>query len=160
MTSGGVNIAPQPIENLLRSDPFVSQAMVCGDRHPYPTALVTLNADALARFARDQGILVTDPAQLAQHPKVIDRVGRVVDAANARLQSYAQIKKFAVLPGDFTEEGGELTPTQKVKRKVVAEKYRGVIGALYAPEGHRLGPRGAPASAGTATLAQDGDPGV
>ena len=107
----------------------VSQAMVCGDRHPYPTALVTLNADALARFARDQGILVTDPAQLAQHPKVIDRVGRIVDAANARLQSYAQIKKFAVLPGDFTEEGGELTPTQKVKRKVVAEKYRGVIGA-------------------------------
>jgi len=132
VTSGGVNIAPQPIENILRSDPFVGQAMICGDRHPYPTALITLNPDALAGFARDQGILVTDAAELAHHPKVIDRVGRVVEATNQRLPSYAQIEKFTVLPRDFTEEGGELTPTQKVKRKVVAEKYAAVIDGLYA----------------------------
>ncbi len=131
VTAGGMNIAPQNIENLLKGDPFVSQAMVYGDRRPYPVALITLNADELAKLAREQGILATDPAVLVKHPTVVERVGRIVEEKNSQLQSYARIKKFAVIPGDFTQEGGELTPTLKVKRKVVTQKYRDVLEELY-----------------------------
>lgn len=131
VTAGGINIAPQNIENLLKTDPFVSQAMVYGDRRPYPVALITVNPEELAKFAKGQGILVTDYVQLTKHPKVLERVGRIMEEKNAQLQSYAKIKKFAVVPADFTQEGGELTPTLKVKRKVVAEKYRDVIESLY-----------------------------
>jgi long-chain acyl-CoA synthetase len=131
VTAGGMNIAPQNIENLLKADPFISQVMVYGDRRPYPVALVTVSPDELAKFAREQGILTTDTAGLARHPKIVERVGRTVEEKNTQLQSYAKIKKFVVLPADFTQDGGELTPTLKVKRKVVADKYRSVIDDLY-----------------------------
>jgi long-chain acyl-CoA synthetase len=131
VTAGGMNIAPQNVENLLKGDPFVSQAMVYGDRRPFPVALITVNPDELQKFAREQGVLTSDPATLVKHPKVLERVGRIVEEKNTQLQSYAKIKKFAVIPGDFTQEGGELTPTLKVKRKVVTEKYREALEALY-----------------------------
>jgi long-chain acyl-CoA synthetase len=131
VTAGGMNIAPQNIENLLKADPFISQVMVHGDRRPYPVALITLNPDELGKFARDQGVLTTDPASLVRHPKIVERVTRTVEEKNTDLQSYAKIKKFSILPTDFTLEGGELTPTLKVKRKVVAEKYRKELEALY-----------------------------
>ena len=131
VTAGGVNIAPQNIENLLKTDPFVSQAMVYGDRRPYPVALITLNPEELAKFAKEAGVSATDPVGLAKHPKVIERVGRIVEQKNRELQSYAQIKKFAVLASDFTQENGDLTPTLKVKRKVVAEKYQELLESLY-----------------------------
>jgi len=131
VTAGGMNIAPQNIENLLKTDPFVSQAMVYGDRRPYPVALITLNPEELAKFAREQGILATDPETLVKHPKVVERVARTVEEKNSQLQSYARVKKFAVIPGDFTQDGGELTPTLKVKRRVVVDKYRHVIEELY-----------------------------
>ena len=131
VTAGGMNIAPQNIENLLKTDPFISQAMVHGDRRPYPVALITLNPEELAKFARAQGILTTDPAVTVKHPKVVERVARAVEEKNTQLQSYAKIKKFAILPVDFTQEGGELTPTLKVKRKVVSDKYHDALEALY-----------------------------
>ncbi len=132
ITAGGMNIAPQNVENLLKSDPFISQVMVYGDRRPYPVALITLNPEELRKFATEQGILTTDPESLAKHPRVVERVSRIVEEKNGFLQSYAKIKKFAVLPADFTQDGGELTPTLKVKRKVVLEKYRNLLEALYA----------------------------
>jgi long-chain acyl-CoA synthetase len=131
VTSGGINIAPQVIENLLRGDPLVSQAMVYGDRRPYPVALVSVEREALARLARARGLLSTDYAQLARHPEVLDRVQRIVEEKNAQLPSYARVKKVAVLPADLSEETGELTPTQKVKRKLVAEKYADLLESLY-----------------------------
>ena len=131
VTAGGMNIAPQNIENLLKTDPFVSQAMVYGDRKPYPVALVTINPDELVKFAREQGILAAEPQVIVKHPKIVERVERIVEEKNTQLQSYAKIKKFAVLPVDFTQDGGELTPTLKVKRKVVTEKYRSVLEDLY-----------------------------
>jgi long-chain acyl-CoA synthetase len=131
VTAGGMNIAPQNVENMLKGDPFVSQVMVYGDRRPYPVALITVNPEELQKFAREQGVLTSDPASLVKHPKIVERVGRIVEEKNTQLQSYAKIKKFAVLPGDFTQEGGELTPTLKVKRKVVVEKYREALEALY-----------------------------
>jgi long-chain acyl-CoA synthetase len=131
VTAGGINIAPQNIENLLKSDPFISQVMVYGDRRPYPVALVTVNAEELAKFAREKGIVAPDPSALVKHPAVVERVKRTIDEKNEDLQSYAKVKRFAILAGDFSQEGGELTPTLKVKRKVVAEKHRNVIETLY-----------------------------
>jgi long-chain acyl-CoA synthetase len=131
VTAGGMNLAPQNIENLLKTDPFVSQAMVYGDRRPFPVALITLNPEELAKFAREQGILTTDPSITVKHPKIVERVARTVEEKNTQLQSYAKIKKFTVLPNDFTQEGGELTPTLKVKRKVVSEKYQAALEDLY-----------------------------
>src|SRR5437016_1595910 len=131
VTAGGMNIAPQNIENLLKADPFLSQAMVYGDRRPYPVALITLNPDELKKFAQEQGIIASDPAVLVKHPKVVERVERTVEEKNSKLQSYAKIKKFRVLPDDFTQDGGELTPTLKVKRKVVIQKYSRELEDLY-----------------------------
>jgi long-chain acyl-CoA synthetase len=131
VTAGGMNIAPQNIENLLKGDPFISQVMVHGDRRPYPVALITLNPEELAKFAREQGIMAGDPSVLAKHPKVVERVQRTVDQKNSELQSYAKIKKFVILPEDFTVENGALTPTLKVKRKVITERHRPALDALY-----------------------------
>jgi long-chain acyl-CoA synthetase len=131
VTAGGMNIAPQNIENLLKGDPFISQAMVHGDKRPYPVALLTLNPEELAKFAKEQGILNLDPASLAKHPKVVDRVSRVVEARNAELQSYAKVKKFAILPGDFTVDNGLLTPTLKVKRRIITDQHRELLDSLY-----------------------------
>src|SRR5262245_20062968 len=131
VTAGGMNIAPQNIENMLKADPFISQAMVYGDRKPYPVVLITLNPDELGKFAREHGIVATDPAVVVKDPKVLERVGRTVEEKNSQLQSYAKIKKFTVLPVDFSQEGGELTPTLKVKRKIVSNKYLTTIEELY-----------------------------
>jgi long-chain acyl-CoA synthetase len=132
VTAGGMNIAPQNVENLLKGDPFISQVMVHGDKRPYPVALLTLNPEELAAFARAQGILNLDPAALAKHPKVIERVSRIVEERNRELQSYAKIKKFSILPEDFTVDNGLLTPTLKVKRKVITDKHREMLDSLYA----------------------------
>ncbi len=132
-TSGGSYVAPQHIENLLKGDPFVSQALVEGDRRPYPVALITVNADELAKLARAQGLGDKPAAELVRHPVVMERVRRTVDGVNAHLASYAQVKRFAVLPADFTQEGGELTPTLKIKRRDVRTKYADVIESLYRP---------------------------
>ena len=131
VTAGGMNIAPQNIENLLKGDPFISQAMVHGDRRPFPVAIITLNPEELAKFAKEQGILNTEPAALAKHPKVVERVSRIVEGRNAELQSYAKVKKFAILPEDFTVENGLLTPTLKVKRRIITDKHRELLDSLY-----------------------------
>jgi long-chain acyl-CoA synthetase len=131
VTAGGMNIAPQNIENLLKGDPFISQAMVHGDKRPYPVAIITVNPEELAKFAKEQGILNTEPVALAKHPKVVERVARIVEARNAELQSYAKVKKFAILPGDFTVENGLLTPTLKVKRRIITDKHRELLDSLY-----------------------------
>jgi long-chain acyl-CoA synthetase len=130
-TSGGSYVAPQHIENLLKGDPFVSQALVEGDRRPYPVALITLNPEELAKLAREGGLGDKPAAELVRQPAVMDRVRRIVDGVNAHLASYAQLKRFAVLPGDFTQDGGELTPTLKVKRREVRTKYADIIESMY-----------------------------
>jgi long-chain acyl-CoA synthetase len=131
VTSGGANIAPQLIEQLLRRDPLIADAVVYGDRRPYPTALIALDADQLGRFARRRGLHVTDHVELARHPEITARVNAAVQTANRELQSYAKIKRFAIVPGGLSERGGELTPTQKVKRMVVAVKYGPLLESLY-----------------------------
>jgi long-chain acyl-CoA synthetase len=130
-TAGGSYVAPQHIENLLKRDPFVSQALVYGDRRPYPVALITLNAEELRKFGRNAGLGDKPMEELARNPAVVERVRRTVDAANAELASYARVKRFAVLPQDWSPEGGQLTPTLKVKRKVVSASHADLIESLY-----------------------------
>jgi long-chain acyl-CoA synthetase len=130
-TAGGSYVAPQHIENLLKHDPFVSQSVVYGDRRPYPVALITVNPDELAKLAQSGGLGDKPAAELVRAPAVVERVRRIVDDVNEKLPSYARVKRFEILPADFTQETGELTPTLKIKRKVVGTNYADVIERLY-----------------------------
>ena len=131
VTAGGKNVAPQNIENLLKGDPLISQAMVYGDRRPFLTAVLTLDVDAATAYARDHGISGTSVAQLAESAQLRTVLEGRVEQVNRRLAPYESIKKFVIAREDFTEASNELTPTLKVKRQVVTEKYQSEIDALY-----------------------------
>ena len=130
VTSGGKNIAPQNIENLMKTDPMISQIMVYGDKRNYLTALVTLDPDEAASYAEHKELEYEDFAELTRDPIIHQKLDRVIQAKNRKLASYETIKKFAVLEQDF-EIGEELTPTLKVKRKFTIEKYQKELDALY-----------------------------
>jgi long-chain acyl-CoA synthetase len=131
VNAGGKNIAPQNLENALKTTPWISQVMVHGDKRPYLVALITLNEENVGKWAQDRG-LPTAMAELAKHDKVRALVQQAVDDLNAREPSYSSIKKFVILPQDFSQETGELTPTLKVKRKFTSEKYKELIDSFYA----------------------------
>lgn len=135
VTAGGKNVAPQNLENDLKTDPLVSQVMVHGDRRKFLSALVTLNEEAVRAWGRERGL--TPGVALHEDPKVVARIQEAIDALNARQASYATIKRFAIIPRDFTQESGELTPTLKVKRKVVTRNYQAVLDGFYAEEERR-----------------------
>jgi len=131
VTSGGKNVAPQNIENLLKTDKMVSQAFVYGDRKKYLTALMTLSADEIVKWAAENGVDGKDPAALAKDPRTEAMMRARVEELNRSLAPFEQIKKFVLLGTDFSQETGELTPTLKVKRKVVIQKYGLLLDALY-----------------------------
>ncbi len=132
ITSSGKNIAPQKIENFAKTlSPLLSDFVVVGDRRKHLAALVTLDAQALHRFARQENILYSDPTELARHRKVQLEVERLIEALNQNLARFETIKRFAILPDAFSIETGELTPSLKVKRSVVQRKYKHLIDALY-----------------------------
>jgi long-chain acyl-CoA synthetase len=132
ITAGGKNLTPANIENDLKSTRFISQAVMHGDRRPYPIILITLDEEEIVPWAQQQEGMPTTLAELAEHPKVVEMIQAEVDQANAHYAQVEQVKKFAILPHDLSQETGELTPTLKVKRNVVSEKFAGVIDALYA----------------------------
>jgi long-chain acyl-CoA synthetase len=134
ITSGGKNISPAQIENLLRTSPLVGYAVAIGDRRPYVTALVVLDEEAAPAWAKAHGIDAPDLAALAEHPAVLDEVQQAVAAANESLSRVEQVKRYAVLPTGWTPESGELTPTLKLRRRVVNDRYAEVIDGLYQPE--------------------------
>jgi long-chain acyl-CoA synthetase len=131
ITAGGKNIAPQNIENLLRNHPCISQAVVHGDRRPYLSALITLDDAAIGAFAAREKIPAASPEALAAHPRVRALVDGHVATVNARLAPYETIKRFAILPRDFTEAAGEMTPTLKIRRREITCRYRGLLDSLY-----------------------------
>jgi long-chain acyl-CoA synthetase len=131
VTAGGKNIAPQNIENLLKTDPLISQAMVYGDKKPYCVALVTLNEESLKKWAQDHGVRNGQYSEMTQLPEVKSEVDKVIARMNQKLASYESIKKFAILPHDFTQETGELTPTLKIKRKFATQKFWKTIAEMY-----------------------------
>jgi long-chain acyl-CoA synthetase len=130
ITAGGKNIAPTNIETLLTNHPLVANAVVIGDRRPYLTALLTLDADEAAAFAAGRGREIAHPAALAADPAVREEVARHVEAVNADLSNVERVRRWTLLPQDFTV-GEELTPTMKVRRRVVAERYAAEIEANY-----------------------------
>jgi len=132
VTAGGKNVAPQPIENKLKSAPFVDNVVLIGDRRKYIVALFSPNTEEIERWAKDQGIEYGAVEDLFQHPKVLAEFQRIVDSTNEGLARYEQIKKIAVLPMMLSVEGGHLTPTLKVKRRVVEKEFAETIEALYA----------------------------
>ncbi|OJY47689.1 AMP-dependent synthetase/ligase [Pseudonocardia sp. 73-21] len=130
ITAGGKNLSPGNVENDLRLSPWISQAVMHGDRRPYPVALITLDAEAVGPWAQGEG-LPADIPTLAAHPAVRALVQQVVDEVNAHYATVAQIKRFAILDHDLSIETGELTPTLKVKRRVVEQQYAGLLDGLY-----------------------------
>ena len=133
VTAGGKNVAPQNLENDLKTSKYVSQAMVVGDKRPYVAALITLDPDAMAAWAEERG-LPTDMAVLADTAEVRELVQGIVDDVNAERSRYEQIKRFAIAGRDFTMENDELTPTLKLKRRVVTSHFAGDLEELYAGE--------------------------
>ncbi len=130
ITAGGKNLTPSNIENDLKQSRWVSHAVMYGDRRPYPVALITLDAEEMGPWARERG-LPEDMASLVESDEVRQLVKDVLDRANAKYAKVEQVKKFALLDHDLTQENGELTPTLKLKRNVVNEKYADVFEGLY-----------------------------
>ncbi len=131
VTAGGKNVAPQPLENALKADKFIAQAMVIGDRRKFISALVVPASDVLEPWAKEQGI-AGDLAALCADQRVVDHYQAVVDAKMGDFSRYERVKKIALLPNELTEEAGELTPTLKLKRRVILNKYAPLIDDLYA----------------------------
>jgi long-chain acyl-CoA synthetase len=130
ITAGGKNLTPANLENDLKQSRWISQAVMYGDRRPYPVALITLDPDEIVQLAREHG-LPEDPAALASEPKVRELVQGVVDEVNRRYARVEQIKRFEILDHDLSQETGELTPTLKVKRNVVYDQYADVFDRMY-----------------------------
>jgi long-chain acyl-CoA synthetase len=131
ITAGGKNLTPANLENDLKQSRWISQAVMYGDRRPYPVALITLDPEEIPHFAREHG-LPEDIAALANEPKVIELIQSELDKVNSRYAQVEKIKRFAILDHDLSQETGELTPTLKVKRNVVNEKYADLFDRLYA----------------------------
>jgi len=136
ITAGGKNIAPQPIENELKLDKYISQAIVFGDRKPYLVAIITPDIDQLIDYAREEKISYPDIEDLVLDSRIKELYAGRIKELNKSYPPYKTIKYFAVVPSDFSIEGGELTPTLKLKRKVILEKYQAVIEDLYLTKGN------------------------
>ncbi len=131
ITAGGKNVAPQNIENLLKTSPYISQSMVYGDKRAYLTALITMDEDELAKFARDRKILYQDLGDLTKKKEIIDLIHHEISSLNRELPSYETIKKFKILEEDFDQDKDELTPTMKVRRKIVTHRYQDLLDGMY-----------------------------
>lgn len=130
-TSGGKYIAPTPIEARIKASRFVSQVVLIGDGRKFPAALIVPNWELLRAYAKLKNIEISTPAEFCQNPRILDLMQRQVDSLTGDLAQYERVKRIALLERELTTEGGELTPTLKVKRRVVNEKYRQVIDKLY-----------------------------
>jgi long-chain acyl-CoA synthetase len=131
ITAGGKNITPANLEAEIKQSPYVSQCVVIGDRRPYLVALITLDMEECAKLAEEQG-WPKDAAVLADHEEMRGMIHEHLDKVNENFARVEQVKKFEILPHDLSQETGELTPTLKVKRNVVADKYEKQVDALYA----------------------------
>lgn len=133
-TSGGKFIAPQPIENHLKADPLVANAVVVGDRRKFACVLIAPDFNALEAWAREKEIAFSDRHALIAQPKVTAAYQQIIDRVNAALASFETLKRFCLVPDEWTLETGELTPSMKLKRRMVEQKYAGEIDAFYADE--------------------------
>jgi len=130
-TSGGKYIAPQPIERMIKGSRFVNQVVLIGNGRKFPAALIVPDWEQIASYNQLKGIKARSRAELCKHPRIIDLFERQIAARAAELAQYERVKRIALLEKELTIEGGELTPTLKVKRRVIDDKYRDVIDRLY-----------------------------
>ena len=131
ITSGGKNVAPQKIENLIKSDPLFTQTIVIGDKRKYLTALVNISQEQAERVAKEKGIEFTSFNDLIENERFQKIVEEHIQTCNQKLARYETVKKVGIIRNEFSKETGELTATLKVKRKVVQEKYKSIIDSLY-----------------------------
>jgi long-chain acyl-CoA synthetase len=131
ITSGGKNIAPAPIENLLVSGRHIEMAYVHGDRRNYLTALLVLDQNAIKATAEYNGIKNSSWQALIHHPLIVEKVHKEVDTANEQLPRFMQIKYFRILEEPFSIEHGEMTPTMKLKKRVIEERYKDLLDGMY-----------------------------
>jgi long-chain acyl-CoA synthetase len=131
VTAGGKNVAPQPIENLLKTNPYISNVVVIGDRRRFCCALVVPNFEKLEEYARFSNIAFKDRAELVRNGQVVNFFKAEIDRATPNLASYEKVKRIALLDRDFEIEKGEITPTLKVKRNCIEQQYRSLIDSLY-----------------------------
>ncbi len=131
VTSGGKNVAPQPIEGILNLNPYISNALVIGDSRKFISALVVPNFEKLEEYAKQNNISFEDHCDLVKKEEIVRFIQEQVDRSVPNLASYEKVKKIALLDKEFEIEKGEITPTLKVKRNIVEEKYRGIIDAMY-----------------------------
>jgi long-chain acyl-CoA synthetase len=130
ITAGGKNLTPSNIENDLKQSRFISQAVMYGDRKPYPVALITLDEEEIVPWAREQQ-LPEDTGELAESEEVRELIQKELDRANSNYAQVEQIKKFTILDHDLSVDSGELTPTLKVKRNVINERYEDLFASMY-----------------------------
>ena len=133
ITAGGDNIAPSAVEGPLTEHALIGQALCYGDRRPYLVALFTLDGDTARRSAEAHGLGDAPLAELATNPALLAAAGEAVTAANARLARVQQVKRWRLLPQEWTSATGEVTPTLKLRRRVIHASYASVIEELYAP---------------------------
>jgi long-chain acyl-CoA synthetase len=131
VTAGGKNVAPQNLENSLKTYPIISQAMVYGDKRKYLSVLICVGEEAARKLLAEKGVTAGDYADVAQKPEVKAAVQATLDKLNAEQPPYNTLKRFYVMDHDFTQESGELTPTLKVKRKFCTQKYKAILDGLY-----------------------------
>ena len=131
VTSGGKNIAPQPIEGALKKSPLIAEVVMIGNKRNFASALVVPKFDALEKWAASRGIPFRDREELVRRPEIVAHYEEAVKEATGDLAKFEQIKKIALLPRELSLEAGELTPTLKVKRRVVEQKYKDMIDRLY-----------------------------
>ncbi len=132
ITSGGKNISPSEIENMLKTSPYIKEAMVIGDRRKYLTALIGIEFDTVGDWATRRGIPYTTYRDLSEKPEVIELIQGVIDEVNKKLATVEQIKKFRMLPKELDHEDGELTATQKLKRRAMEQMFGDLIESMYA----------------------------
>ena len=130
-TSGGKYIAPSPIEQLITASRFVSQVVLVGSERKFPAALIVPNFEALENYARIKNLDLKTPEQFCQSERIVNLIEREIEKLCKELSQYEKVKKIALIENELTVEGGELTPTLKVKRRVVNEKYREKIEKIY-----------------------------
>ncbi|UCC38327.1 MAG: long-chain fatty acid--CoA ligase [Candidatus Aminicenantes bacterium] len=138
VTSGGKNVAPQPIENLLKMNPYISNVMVIGDKKKFISALVVPEFEKLEEYAKSSGITYENPSDLTKKEEILNFMLAEVDRSSSSLASFERIKKIALLDREFEIEEGEMTPTLKVKRNIVEEKYKDLIESFYKEQGRNF----------------------
>lgn len=133
ITAGGKNVAPQPIENEIKQDPLIEQVCLIGDQRKYITALLVPNLELCESWAKHKGFSISGREECTRSAELKAAFQEKLDKVNSKLPRYEQIKYFAILPSAFSVDGGELTPTLKLKRRVIQEKYKEMIASLYPP---------------------------